>query len=136
MKNYMGLVVIGLVVASSAFASGFKCEGDSGYRVKLYNHRNTETRVPAKMIISHEDAGTLLVADESEISKTNRANTVRYTVDGNRKIQAEQAILQIAFKEGRETLGKGKTAEGQLILVGDEDREVFDLTCVRYLVGE
>jgi hypothetical protein len=129
---FFGSVAV-FTLAQTAMASGFQCEGD-GYNVKLYN-RTDATRTPAVLVVSQEDASpaTLLKRSGDEISKTNRANTVRYTVEGNRKIDADSVILQIAFKEGREVLADGETADGQLILVRDGAKQVIDLTCSRYL---
>jgi hypothetical protein len=134
------LFAIGLLVAvvgSSSFASGFRCEGD-GYSVKLFNKTSNATRTPSVMIVSHEDASpaTLLRRDGAAIRKHNRLNTVQYVVDGNNKIGADTVILQIAFKEGQESLEAGETADGQLILVADDSRQVVALACERYLKGE
>ena len=121
---------------TSAFADGFRCEGDSStLRVKLYNQVQPEkgTRNPATMVISDAHQGTLLVASGDEIRKHNRQNTVQYVVEGNKKLGAETAILQVAFKQGRETIAEGDEVDGQLILVSEEgDREVFELSCARY----
>ena len=135
MKN----VIFGVLAlaASASFASGFRCESEEGFKVKLYNQTKSGTRVPSKLIVSHENASpaTLLVADGSEITKTNRLNTVRYTVDGS-DMNLHQVILQIKFKEGQETIREGEVVEGQLILVDEEgSREVSDLACERYLKG-
>lgn len=140
MKTLTNLfVVVAVAFAStSAMASGFRCAGD-GYNVKLYNKTAGGTRIPAVFILSHEDASpaTLLRRGEGEISKSNRLNTVRYTVDGNSKVGAETVILQISFKEGVEVLEAGEEVPGQLILVNEDgDREVTHLTCERYLKGE
>ncbi len=132
----MSFVFIGML-ATAAFGSGFKCAGED-YSVKLFNHVNPEdgTRVPAAMIVSSEEEGTLLVRKGAQIRKHNRSNTVQYVADGNRRLGADTAILQIRFKEGRETLEEGETAPGQLILVMDEDRSVAELSCTRYLKSE
>ena len=133
----LSVIMMGLM-ASAAFGSGFKCEGEE-VRVKLFNHTNphTGTRVPAAMVISTDAEGTLLVRKGDEIRKHNRRNTVQYVVDGNSKLAADQAILQIRFKEGRETLEEGEVASGQLILVSEEsDRSVTELACERYLKSE
>jgi len=133
------LQFIGLTLAlmtGMASASGFKCEGlDSGFRTKLFNHvqPGLGTRVPAAMIVSHEDEGTLLSAKGADIRKRNRANTVQYVTDGNDRLDADTVILQIRFKEGREVIERGETAPGQLVLVKDGTREVYDLSCERYL---
>lgn len=133
MKNTMKVLVVSfLVVGAGAFASGFKCEG-SEYSVKLFNKLDA-TRTPAVLVVSvnRDGIGTLITAKGSEISKTNRLNTVRYTVDAAEAF-AKQAILQISFKEGRETLEEGEVVSGQLILVQEDgSREVTDLECSRY----
>jgi hypothetical protein len=118
---------------TSAFASGFQCEGE-GYNVKLYN-RTDATRTPAVLVVSQDGASpaTVLRRSGEAIHKSNRANTVRYTVEGTRKINADSVILQISFKEGREVLEDGETTAGQLILVRDDGKDVVDLTCSRYL---
>lgn len=136
-KLVLSAMVIGLV-GSSAFASGFRCSGGDGYQVKLYNETQTETRIPSVMVVSHTEASpaTLLVARGSDIRKTNRLNTVRYTVDGS-DMRADKVILQINFKEGRETLEEGEEVPGQLIIVErNGDRSVVELDCARYLKGE
>ncbi len=129
------------LVSSGAFASGFKCESvdASGYSVKLFNHvdPNTGTRTPAAMIVSQEEEGTLLVRKGAAIRKHNRLNTVQYGVDSTKKLGGEQAILQIRFKEGKEVLRAGETAEGQLIVVSEDgDRDVNELSCERYLKND
>lgn len=127
------------VFGSAAFASGFKCTSDhasDGYNVKLFNHTEsaTGTRTPAIMVISHEDAGTLLVRRGAEIRKASRANTVQYVVDGNRTLGADSAILQVRFKEGRQTLREGEVVSGQLILISEDgERAVVPMSCERYL---
>lgn len=132
----LSLVILG-VVATSAFGSGFKCESDA-YNVKLFNHVNPDsgTRVPAVMVISSPEHGSLLVSEGDAIRKHNRRNTVQYVVEGNSQLGADMAILQIRFKEGRETLEEGETAPGQLILVIGDDRDVFQLRCEWYLKSE
>jgi hypothetical protein len=140
MKNIISkLVVISsfAFVASGAFASGFKCDGTEGYAVRLYNHLDA-TRLPAALIVSHSEATptTLLKAYDEEIRKHNKANTVQYVVDGG-QMSAETVILQIAFKEGQESIAAGETIPGQLILVGGNGgKEVHQLDCARYLKGE
>ena len=123
------------VLGTSAYADGFKCEAtDSTYAVKLFNHVNPElgTRNPAALIVS-DDSGTLLVRKGESISKTNRKNTVRYTVEGSRKLGADTAILQVRFKQGREVIEEGDARPGQLILIADGEKEVHELSCERYL---
>jgi len=131
------VAVTALTIGMGAFASGFRCAGE-GYTVKMFNHISPEegTRTPAALIIASEEEGTLLVRKGSEIRKNNRRNTVQYVVRGNRRLGADRAILQVAFKEGRETLEDGETVDGQLILQADEDREVVKLSCERYLKSE
>jgi len=116
-----------------AFASGFQCEGE-GYTVKLFN-RTDSTRTPAVLVIGQADAtpSTLLRRKGAEIHKVNRTNSVQYVVDGSRRLNADKAILQVSFKEGRDTIEEGESVPGQLILVQDEDRTVVELTCERYL---
>ena len=126
------MVGVGLMVGTAAFGSGFKCDGDLGYSVKLFN-KTDATRVPAVLVVSQKGLGTLLRAESEEIRKHNRANTVQYVVEGNEQLNADQVVLQITFKEGRETLAAGEEAPGQLILVKGADREVIDLSCERYL---
>ncbi len=136
MKNLVTLMVVGMLVTSATFASGFKCDAtdDSGYSAKLFNHVSGATRTPAVLVVSNKDAnpGTLLKASGEEISKTNRANTVRYTVEGNSKT-ADTVILQISFKEGREVIEAGESADAQLIFVTEGQRDVVPMECVRYL---
>jgi len=123
------------IFGTAAFADGFKCVGeDSDYNVKLFNKVMPEdgTRNPAVLVIS-DAHGTLLVRRDSDISKTNRQNTVRYTVDGSRKLGADTAILQVRFKQGREVIEEGDTRPGQLILITDGEKEVLELSCERYL---
>lgn len=131
-------IILGLAMAFSGtvFASGFKCESADGLNVKLFNHvdPNTGTRIPAVLVISYEQ-GTLLVRRQYEIKKINRRNTVQYVVNG-RGLDANTAILQIRFKEGREVLAEGERAEGQLILVDYGDKQVIALDCERYLKAE
>ena len=138
MRNVLSeslFVFVGLLT-SNAFGSGFKCDGE-GYSVQYYNQVDPQlgTRNPAALIVSSE-AGTLLVRKGGAIRKNTRANTTQYVVEGNRQLDADTAILQIAFKEGVEVLAKGETVDGQLILVQDGQRIVFELSCARYLTQE
>jgi hypothetical protein len=131
------LVSAGLVIGTAAFGSGYQCDGQNSegveWAVKLYNHASVESRVPAVLVVSNESEGTLLRRADTEIKKANRRNTVQYVVEGNRKIDADTVIFQVAHKEGKETFEKGQIISGQLILVKDEAREVIELTCSRYL---
>jgi len=126
-----------MVLSGTVFASGFTCEANDGYNAKVFNNVNPTkgTRTPAALIISNEE-GTLLVRKDAEIKKNNRLNTVQYVVEGSRKADADQVILQISFKEGREVLEAGDTADGQLILVKDGVREVKQVVCTRYLANQ
>lgn len=138
MKTSVQLItaVVISVFGTAAFADGFKCEAlESGYNVKLFNHVHPElgTRTPAALIVSDVDAGTLLVRKGDDISKTNRKNTVRYTVEGSRKLGADTAILQVTFKQGKEVIAAGDVRPGQLILIADGEKEVHELSCERYL---
>ena len=130
--NLLTALVVALM-GTGAFASGFRCDGDMGYSVKLFNHTSGGTRTPAVMVISQDGEGTLLRRDGDEITKRNRVNSVQYVVEGNRKLDADTAILQISFKEGSETIAEGESTDGQLILDKDGDRSVFHLVCERYL---
>ena len=139
MKPIIGvLTVLTLgIFNSAAIGSGFKCTGDeeaATLSVKLFNHVDPTlgTRVPAVMVISNEE-GTLVTRKGGSIRKHNRANTVQYVIEGSRRLDADTAILQVAFKEGVETLEAGETADAQLILIKDEDRSVYSLSCERYL---
>jgi len=139
MKNINTKIVVALfaVISTASFASGFRCEGE-GYAVKMYNKTTGGTRVPAKMVISHEDASptTLLVADGEDIHKKNRVNSVQYITDGNSRIGAETVILQVAFKEGRDVIEAGDVVDGQLILTTAFGKEVASLVCERYLKND
>lgn len=129
----VSLFVIGLTSAS-AFASRFECEGE-GYKVKLNNHLHGKTRTPHVMVISHEDAEprTLVKAFNEEIRKSNRKNTVRYTVDAD-AMGLNTASLQISFKEGRDVMEDGDITDGQLVLVAyDGSKHVVGLECTRRL---
>lgn len=121
------------LLPTTAHASGFLCEGE-GYTVKLFNQTDA-TRTPAVLVVSKSDEqpSTLLRRAGTEIHKSNRANTVSYSVEGSRKLNADKAILQISFKEGRETLAAGESVPAQLILVQDDNRDVVQLSCERYL---
>jgi hypothetical protein len=136
MKTSAIKVVLASVVAlsSSAFASGFRCESPDGYRVKIYNHVQADngTRVPAVLVVSHAQAGTLLSAKGTEISKRNLSNLVQYSAKGP-KGGLTYAVVQIAFKEGRDILAEGERAYGTLVLAKGVERQTSRLTCHRYL---
>ena len=143
MKPILSLItsIVFLTLSQSAQASGFRCDGDSeaaNLHVKLFNHVQPEngTRTPAALIVSDDQRGTLLTRRTTEIRKYNRQNTVQYVVEGNRKIDADRVILQIRFKEGQEVLPDGVVAQGQLILIQDDEKSVYQLTCERYLKSE
>jgi hypothetical protein len=123
--------VVGL--STSAFASGFRCTSSEGYRVQIYNHVNPEngTRVPAALVLSHDEAGTLLSAKGAQISKRNLSNVVQYSAKGT-SAGLSAVIVQVAFKEGRETLAEGERAYGTLILASGSGRETSRLVCTRY----
>lgn len=130
------MLIIILTASSAVFGSGFKCESPDGLRVKLFNNVESTagTRTPAALVISGDLDGTLLVRTGTSISKRIRAHSVQYTVQGTSRLGASAAILQIPFREGRETLSAGETIGGQLILLfEDGDKEVVTLECVRYL---
>ncbi len=137
------LLTIGVAIALSnvSFGSGFKCESEDGANVKIFNHVDPETgtRTPAAFVLSTAGEGTLLVRKGWEIRKSNRRNTVQYVVDGGQNTSADTVILQIRFKEGREVLEAGETAQGQLIVIGAEEpgsKSVTALECARYLKNE
>lgn len=136
MKSSAIKIALASVVSLSvpALASGFRCDSRDGYRVQIYNHTNASegTRVPAALVVSHETAGTLLAAKGAEISKRNLSNVVQYTAKGP-KGGLTYAVVQIAFKEGRETLAEGERAYGTLILAKGVDRQTSRLVCSRYL---
>ena len=143
MKTLIGAlsVVVLTAMGPAALASGFVCSGDSeaaNLRVKLFNHIDPQmgTRVPAAMIISDTERGTLVVRKGRAISKRNRANAVQYVINGSSRLEADIAILQVQFKEGREVLGEREEVPAQLILIKDGDRSVFSLSCERYLAQE
>ena len=128
------LVVASVVgLSSSVFASGFRCESPDGYRVKIYNHTHADegTRVPAVLVVSHQDAGTLLTATGAQISKRNLSNVVQYSAEGT-KAGLSKVVVQIAFKEGREILAEGERAYGTLILAQGAKRQTSRLVCSRY----
>ena len=135
MKSSAIKIVLASVVGLSvpALASGFRCESRDGYRVQVYNHVSASegTRVPAALIVSHETAGTLLAAKDGEISKRNLSNVVQYSAKGP-KGGLTYAVVQIAFKEGRESLAEGERAYGTLILAKGVDRQSSRLVCTRY----
>lgn len=135
--NLVKLMSVGLMLGTAAFGSGYKCtSGDTAqgeWSVKMFNHTVTETRVPAVIVVSNEAQGTVLKRTEAEITKRNRANTVQFVMEGNRRIDADSVILQVLHKEGRETLFDAEEVAGQLILVKDGSKEVISLDCARYL---
>jgi len=133
-NSTLKLVLVSVVgLAAPAFASGFRCASPDGYRVKIFNHTHAEqgTRTPAVLVVSHDNAGTLLAADGSEISKRNLSNVVQYSAKGP-KGGLSQAIVQIAFKEGKEYLAEGEKAYGTLILAQGGKRATTRLVCTRY----
>lgn len=135
------LVVLSLVTlfgASSVFASGFRCVGEGGYRVKVYNQVDPKlgTRTPAHLIISKAGEGTLLVANAQDIEKVNHPSYVSYTVPGTGELGAIEASLEVAFKEGNETLEAGQKVDATLILTDTTHaRDFYALVCTRYLKG-
>lgn len=138
MKTYLlKTLSFSLICSSLSLASGYTCMSNSTpegkWVVKLFNHTHVETRVPAVLVVANEEKGTVLRRFDDEIEKVNRRNTVKYVVEGNRKSNADLVIFQIAHKEGRETLREGQEVKGQLILVREEDKEVIELFCTRYL---
>ncbi len=133
-SSTLKLVLVSVVgLAAPAFASGFRCASTDGYRVKIYNHTHASqgTRTPAILVVSHENAGTLLVAEGSEISKRNLSSVVQYSAKGQ-KGELSQAVVQIAFKEGKEYLAEGEKAYGTLILAKGGKRATTRLLCTRY----
>lgn len=136
------LVVLSLVTlfgASSVFASGFRCEGEGGYRVKVYNHvdPNLGTRTPAHLIISKEGEGTLLHATASDIEKVNHPAYVEYTVTGaTGELGAIEVSLEVQFSEGTETIKAGQKVDATLILTDVTHlRDYLAMVCTRYLKG-
>lgn len=139
MNNLVKLMSVGLLLGTSAFGSGYKCtSGDTAqgeWFVQMYNHTSIQTRVPAVVIISNEAQGTVLRRGAAEITKRNRANSVQFVMEGNRRVDADSVILQILHKEGQQTLSEREEVAGQLILVRDDSKEVISLACARYLKG-
>lgn len=139
MKTSIPLYVVMILITTGQFAlaSGFRCEGeDSGFRAKLFNHVHPTlgTRVPAALVVSHEDEGTLLsVRGSSKIFKRNLPGSVEYIVEGNERLNAETVILKIQFKEGLEVIAKGERVLGQLILMNPDSQDIYELSCERYL---
>lgn len=135
------LVVLSLVTlcgASSVFASGFRCEGEGGYRVKVYNQVDPKlgTRTPAHLIISKVGEGTLLHATTNEIEKVNHPSYVEYTVAGGAHLPAIEASLRVSFNEGYQTIEAGEEVDATLILTDvTHSRDYYALVCTRYLKG-
>jgi len=138
MKTYLLKVLsLSLICSGLSFASGYICNSESTangkWVVKLFNHTHVDTRVPAVLVVANEKDRTVLRRFDDEIEKVNRRNTVQYVVEGNRKSDADLVIFQVAHKEGRETLREGQEVKGQLILVREDDKDVIELVCTRYL---
>lgn len=138
MKTYLlKTLSLSLILSGLSFASGYTCMSEATSKgkwvVKLFNHTHIETRVPAVLVVANDEEGTVLRRFDDEIEKLNRRNTVQYVVEGNRKADADLVIFQVAHKEGRETLREGQEVNGQLILVREDDKDVIELVCTRYL---
>ena len=137
MKFFSLIVFISINLFSlSANASGFRCVDESGLHVKIYNflHGEDGTRLPAVFVLSHPTRGTLLVAKGTQISKKNFASEVQYAVRGNALTQSKYVIVQIAFKEGKETIPKGEIVSGRLIFSNQGGAKTLSgLSCARYL---
>ena len=130
------VLFLALGVTTSAFASGFRCYEEDGYTVYLKNKSAPESRTPELLRVRY-DGELLLERTEKQITKSNRNNVVRYTVRGNKDVGFGKATLQVHFKEGRETLERGESVDGQLILYTNStgDREVHQMECVRWLAN-
>ena len=118
-----------------AQASGFKCEERGGsLEVILINHVHPElgTRNPAKLVVGTRRR-TLLHRRGPQIRKLPIDGGVQYRAEGNRRIDADEVLLQIDFQEGKDVLEKGEWVSGRLILVRDEERDRLVLDCYRYL---
>jgi hypothetical protein len=136
MKNLMNLLTLAsLVLGTGAFASGFICEEPDSYSpltVKLFNKTVGGTRIPAVIVISDEHAGTILVAKGEEISKKNLAHSVRYTATPANK--DTEAVLNISFKEGNDSLEEGEVVMGTLRFTDSGgEGDLTELECSRYL---
>lgn len=137
MKHFITLAIMG-VLTTSAFGSGFKCQSEDGYAVKLFNHVQPEdgTRVPAVLIVSHEEEGTLLRANGEEIRKTAVGRNTIYSTDGNSAIGAENVALIVRHREGVDTLRAGQKVPGTLLLGSDDETlDEIPLVCTYYLKG-
>jgi hypothetical protein len=137
-RSLVVLALVSLFGASSVFASGFRCVGEGGYRVKVYNQVDPKlgTRTPAHLIISKAGEGTLLVANAEDIEKVNHPSYVEYTVKETGELPAIEASLHVSFAEGNETLESGEEVEATLILTDmTHAKEYYDMTCTRYLKG-
>jgi len=134
MKAIFMLVLLVAGYGAVAFGSGWRCNGDEGYRVKLINHTGP-TRKPAVFIVSQRGSGTLLTAKNEEIRKTNLEKGVRYVADaGEHDPISGRAILYVEYKEGQDRpLKFGESVDGKLILDLDSGKEEVDLACYRYL---
>lgn len=131
-------VVFNAVFALSALASGFVCESNDGYEVKLYNHTDPSkgTKNPAAFLLSSGELGTLVERFDTEIAKTSLSNSTLYSVEGNSKTKSDRIRFAVAFKEGVSEEREGDTVVGNLTFFGGEGEVNHGLTCTRYLKGK
>lgn len=126
-------VVVSLLASGSAFASGWLCESQNGFNVKVYNHTdpNKGTNNPAVFILANQK-GTLLVAKDDQILKRNLAKHVQYTVAGNGDtVWSDWVILQVQSKGGATRVGQ--KVKANLIFSGPGSHKIASpATCRRY----
>ena len=139
MKTYSIITLLVGIIGTASFGSGFVCKDVAeALTVQMYNyvHKEDGTRNPAVLVVSDSHLGTLVRRFGDAIRKSNRVHTVRYTVSGGERedgLAFETAILQIHYKEGRETISMGETVQGELVLILNGEKDVTNLTCERYL---
>lgn len=137
-----------LVVSTSVFASGWVCKGSGGdtenwkLTVKLFNH-TTNTRVPAILVVSDRNQGTLLTAKNQQIKKTTSGRYTRYSANVKRSDLLHDSgwisvKLGVKYREGIDAAVPEDHEVPGYITFYQEDQfhDHVDLTCERYLKNE
>lgn len=150
------LIAMTIAASSMAQASGFVCETETGFNVKVFDHTSASegTRRASVMIISDSSvgAGNKTIAKFSDVKSTLKSNsqTYRANVDlrysdsnragelilGTKLGQLDEIILSVDFSYNN-TLPAGAEVDAMVTLVKRNGQRIHEsAVCQRYLKGQ
>jgi hypothetical protein len=112
----------------AAMASGINCSTDDGLQVDIYNKLNAQKKwVPAVLLITNEDEGTILLRRGKEITEQDEPGRILYSAKANQALLAERLFIEIPMRALVNEKGESRAPE--LILLNDDERNVRQLNC-------